>query len=190
MQSNPGQEVKSRHSNMPTSVYRLLSYIVQIVQNMYNRITKECLLTKKHKHYAQFSKLDKPNRKIGTNSARSIAIQCELIFTNVRGKGLKKAFHVDHIGLISKLYNGLHNQGQLTDFLNLAQGLLDGKIKWHNMAWTGALHMGRLSACTTTCNMKYDKHYVDFFCYFVFTVWGFMSKCTKRLTSLQTSGFG
>ena len=23
--------------------------------------------------------------------------------------------------------------------------------------------MGRLSACTTTCNMKYDKHYVDFF---------------------------
>ena len=40
---------------------------------------------------------------------------------------------------------------------------MDGKIKWQNMAWTGALHIGRLSACTTTCNMKYNKHYVDFF---------------------------
>ena len=101
--------------------------------------------------------------QIGTNSAKSIAIQCELIFTKIRGKSQKKAFHFDHIGLISKLYNGLHNQEQLTDFINLAQGLLDGKIKLHNMAWTVALHMGRFSACTTTCNMKYDKHYVDIF---------------------------
>ena len=65
MQSNPGQEAKSKDTaNMPTSVYRLLSYIVQIVQNMYNRITKEHLLTKKHKHYAQFSKMDKPKCKL------------------------------------------------------------------------------------------------------------------------------
>ena len=130
------------------------------------------------------------------HKCKSISILQEILLFNVTcffnkliGKNQKKEVLTDNIGLISKFYNGLHNEGQFTDFINLAKGLLDGKIKWHNMAWTGALHMGWLSACTTTCNMKYDKPYVDFFAIVYLLFGGLMFKCTKRLTSLWTSGF-
>ena len=73
----------------------------------------------------------------------NIPIQCDLLFNKLIGKNQKKEVLTDNIGLISKFYNGLHNEKQFMDFINLAKGLLDGKIKWHNMAWTGALHMGR-----------------------------------------------
>ena len=133
--------------------------------------------------------MDKCKHKSIPILKKNIAIQCDLLFNKVIGKNQKKEVLTDNIGLISKFYNGLHNEGQFTDFINLAKGLLDGKIKWHNMAWTGALHMGKLSACTTTCNMKYNKHYVDFFIIVYLLFGASYLNVLRGPTSLWTSGF-
>ena len=41
----------------------------------------------------------------------------------------KKFSEVDQNGLISEFYNALDNQGQLTDFISLATGLLQCRIQ-------------------------------------------------------------
>ena len=41
----------------------------------------------------------------------------------------KEFSKIDQNGLISKFYNALDNQGQLTDFISLATGLLQCRIQ-------------------------------------------------------------
>ena len=59
--------------------------------------------------------------------------------------------------------NYLDSQGQTRDFVHLASGLKSGVISPHNFSWLSALHMGRYSACETTCSMCYDKTILQFF---------------------------
>ena len=49
--------------------------------------------------------------------------------------------------------NYLESQGQVRDFVNLANGLKSGTISPQNLSWLSALHMGQYSACETTCSM-------------------------------------
>ena len=58
----------------------------------------------------------------------------------------------------------LHNQEN--DFISLASGLMEKKIDTDNIAWQSALHRGKFTSCGTTCNMKYDTGYVEFFSLF------------------------
>ena len=57
----------------------------------------------------------------------------------------------------------LEENSQLDDFLTLAENLVSGNVKPDNLAWKSALHRGRYSGCTTTCNMRYDTEYSEFF---------------------------
>ena len=59
-----------------------------------------------------------------TKTFHNIATQSGSIPTNKKFKIHKKFSEVDQNGLISKFYNALDNQGQLTDFVSLATGLL------------------------------------------------------------------
>ena len=58
-----------------------------------------------------------------TKMFHNIATQSASIPTNKKFKIHKKFSEVDQNGLISNIYNVLHNQRQLTDFISLATGL-------------------------------------------------------------------
>ena len=57
----------------------------------------------------------------------------------------------------------LKGEGQCDDFIKLAFSLMRHQIPSDNMAWLSALHLGHYSRCKTTCNMKYDPKYAEFF---------------------------
>ena len=48
-------------------------------------------------------------------------------------------------------------------FIKLAYSLMKHQIPSDNMAWLAALHLGHYSRCKTTCNMKYNVKYAEFF---------------------------
>ena len=57
----------------------------------------------------------------------------------------------------------LKSFGQCDDFIKLAYSLMVQQIPSDNMAWLSALHMGWYSRCKTTCNMRYDPKYTEYF---------------------------
>ena len=57
----------------------------------------------------------------------------------------------------------LKGEGQCDNFIKLAFSLMRHQIPSDNMAWLSALHLGHYSRCKTTCNMKYDPKYAEFF---------------------------
>ena len=57
----------------------------------------------------------------------------------------------------------LKSAGQCDDFIKLSYSLMVEQIPSDNMAWLSALHMGQYLQCKTTCNMKYDPKYVEYF---------------------------
>ena len=59
--------------------------------------------------------------------------------------------------------NYLESQGQVRDFVHLANGLKSGAISPHNLSSLSALHMGRYNDCETTCSMQYDKTILQFY---------------------------
>ena len=56
----------------------------------------------------------------------------------------------------------LSKKGQLSDFKNLAEGLMSGCIDSRNLSWISALHIGQYSTCKSTTGMRYDKEYMEF----------------------------
>ena len=61
----------------------------------------------------------------------------------------------------------LSKKGQLSDFTNLAEGLMSGElmsisIDSRNLSWISALHIGQYSTCKSTTGMRYDKEYMEF----------------------------
>ena len=67
---------------------------------------------------------------------------------------------------LMKFLDFLKLNNQENDFMALASGLMENTIDKDNIAWLAALHRGRYSKCKTTCNMKYDTEYVEFFSLF------------------------
>ena len=65
-----------------------------------------------------------------TKTFHDITTQSGSISIKKNFKIHKKFSKVDQNGLISKFYNALDNQGQLTDFISLATGLLQCRIQW------------------------------------------------------------
>ena len=61
---------------------------------------------------------------------------------------------------LQDLWKYINKSGQSEDFVKLALSLMSGKIQKDNMAWLTALHMGRYSNSSNTCNMKYDACYI------------------------------
>ena len=57
----------------------------------------------------------------------------------------------------------LKSAGQCDDFIKLSYSLMVEQIPSDNMVWLSALHMGQYLQCKTTCNMKYDPKYVEYF---------------------------
>ena len=86
---------------------------------------KKIFLNKKNRFVSTVCtvvKIGQTQTQIDTNTSKNIAIQCDLLFNKLIGKNQKKEVLTDNIGLISKFYNGLHNEGQFMDFINLAKG--------------------------------------------------------------------
>ena len=55
----------------------------------------------------------------------------------------------------------LFKKGKLSDFINLAEGLMSGCIDSRNLSWISALHIGHYSTCKSTTGMRYDKEYME-----------------------------
>ena len=62
-----------------------------------------------------------------------------------------------------EFWDFLKNSGQSKDFVKLASSLMSEDIPADNLAWLSALHIGRYVKCKTTCSMKYDQKYSEFF---------------------------
>ena len=64
---------------------------------------------------------------------------------------------------LEMLLGHLKTEKQCDDFIKLAYSLMIHQIPSDNMAWLAALHLGHYSRCKTTCNMKYNVKYAEFF---------------------------
>ena len=63
----------------------------------------------------------------------------------------------------SDFWEILNKSDQSKDFSKLASSLMSEDIPIDNLAWLSALHIGRYVKFETTCSMKYDQKYSEFF---------------------------
>ena len=79
---------------------------------------------------------------------------------------LKDTYCQTNGGKVTDCWNNfldyLSKKGQLSDFKNLAEGLMSGSIDSRNLSWISALHIGQYSICKSTTRMRYDKEYMEF----------------------------
>ena len=120
-----------------------------------------CIKLPKRKHVSQQTEVincDKYSQTSTTKSnERSSQTSCTYNYSN--GVHYVPEF-------LGNFWEFLKVNNQNNDFMSLALRLMENQINKDNIAWLSALHRGRYSNCTTTCSMKYDSEYVEFFSLF------------------------
>ena len=125
--------------------------------------------------------MDNSNRYTQTPQSRSTDACIQAVATckntssqsNSSHPSLRKGFSnlVNEEKFWESFANYLESQGQARDFVHLANCLKSGAISPQNLSWLSALHMGRYSACESTCSMQYDKIILEFYQLYYLLFW-------------------
>ena len=105
--------------------------------------------------------------KTDSKTSQTVTKESKSKSTQVMEEKLRKEFGFLKVSdFFLQFWNFTKEKKQSHDVLLLCKALMSGKLPKDNMAWLCALHRGQYSNCTTTCNMKYDSSYTEFFSLF------------------------